>query len=878
MSGEEGRGRTADGDTPTVGMTETEIDALAVHPRHIGPYLIVRTLGSGGMGTVYLAEQSRPIARQVAIKLIRWGAAGPRTLQRFLAEREALARLRHPHIAQVLEAGATESGQPYVVLEYVPGSSIVLDADHHRLGLEARIHLLLQVCDAVSHAHRRGILHRDLKPANILVARDGERAIPKVIDFGIAKALDGSLGSTTLVTDGEMLGTPAYMSPEAIGRNAGGDIDTRTDVYALGVLLYELLSGVWPFASRPTPSHEVIRQILCEPAPSPSRRLAGLEGEALAQHAAARGLDSTALIRRLHNELDWITLKAIAPERERRYRSVDALAADLRRYLDRLPVAAGPPGRVYRIRRWVGRHRAAVIGGVLALLSLTTGVIATSVSALRARQEAARAGREAAVAEQVSTFLAALFDVADPGEVRGNTVTAREMLDRGVVTIGTRLADQPRVQARLLDTMGDAYRRLGLLPRAHALHRRALDLGRQLGDPLVMARSANGLGESLREDQRPEEAEPHLRRALAWRQGALEPDDPRIAESRNNLGVCLWQQDRFDEARALLEDALAIREIALGPRSHDVAVTLHNLGLVHGDADRPTEAEATLRASLSIKAETVGALHPSYANTLTSLAFRVREQGDLSAAEPLFREALATRETVHGDDHPRVGSARADLASLLHDLGRYDEAEPLYRQALEIVVAAHGDDHYDAAVARNNLATLLHERGALDEAERLFRRALEGRIQHRGERHPATARGWRNLASLMVDRGDLASAEQQTRRVLAIVRAARPDDHVDVGSAWSRLAEVLLLRADLAAAESASEEALARLRPQAASRPGAWAEARAVAAGVHLAHGRRDLAVTLLEEAVRTFEQRYAAGYPPAVRARHRLAAARATP
>ncbi len=460
----------------------------------IGPYRILSTLGEGGMGTVYLAEQTEPIRRRVALKVIRFGSMGSDTVRRFEAERQALARMNHPNIAQAYEAGSTDDGQPYVVMEYVPGLPITDYCDRQRLTVEERLELFLAVCDGVHHLHQKGILHRDVKPSNVLVtevrATEGDdRPVPKLIDFGIAKGLDQPLTDVTMLTGELLVGTPGYLSPEAVRASqaeGGLDVDIRSDVYSLGVLLYELLTGERPFATDEASFLEVIRRITEEEAPLASARLAALDAASRLERARARRFESPALGRRLKGDLDWILRRAMARERYRRYVSAAELAEDVRRHLRHEPVAAGPPGAGYRLRKFVRRHRSGVVSAVLITLALLGGIAARTLEAARANREAARASeevvrasREAKAARQVSDFLVGLFEISDPHQASAGTMTAREILDRGAERLrGQELEDQPLLQARLMDTIGSVYGKLGLHEPAVELLAEALEIRR----------------------------------------------------------------------------------------------------------------------------------------------------------------------------------------------------------------------------------------------------------------------------------------------------------------------------------------------------------------------------------------------------------------
>ena len=499
------------GDDPAQTQTQS---ARATGGGTIGPYRILERLGEGGMGEVWLAEQTRPIRRHVALKVIKAGMDTAQVVARFEAERQALALMDHPAIAKVFDAGATELGRPYFVMERVRGESLAAYCDRERLTIPQRLELFLQVCEGVQHAHQKGVIHRDLKPSNILVTVQDDRAVPKIIDFGVAKAISQPLTEHTLYTSvAGFVGTPEYMSPEQ-AELGGVDIDTRTDVYALGVILYELLTGVLPFDRRTLKDKSIdeIRRTIRESDPlRPSTRVTQL-GEASTDVARTRGAQPSRLKGVLQGDLDWITMKALEKDRRRRYGSATELAADLRRYLTMQPVLASPPKTMYRLRKFVRRHRVGVATAAsLAGLVIAAAVI-TGVHASRVAHERDRANLEAAAARQVSDFLVGLFRVSDPSEARGSSLTAREILDKGAKDALETLQAQPELQSRLLATIGTVYTGLGsyraaepLLEQAVATLRRVrgngstqtLDAENALANVVLVPRSAGRRRASL---------------------------------------------------------------------------------------------------------------------------------------------------------------------------------------------------------------------------------------------------------------------------------------------------------------------------------------------------------------------------------------------
>ena len=444
----------------------------------IGPYRLIRLLGEGGMGQVWLAEQKTPIHRTVALKLIKAGMDTKAVVARFESERQALALMDHPNIAQVYDAGSTAEGRPYFVMEYVPGLPITEYCDKHRLPMKARLELFVQVCDAVQHAHQKAIIHRDLKPSNILVVQHNDKAVPKIIDFGLAKAMAQRLTENAVVTEfGVLVGTLEYMSPEQADLREP-NIDTRTDVYSLGVILYQLLVGALPFDAKTFREEglaAILRTIREEPPQKPSTK-ARLMGASSHDSAQQRGEEPGSLVRRLQGELDWITLKTLEKDRTRRYGTATELAADVLRYLRNEPVVAGPATAGYRVRKYIARHRFGLGTAALVILLLAAFAAVQSVQLRRIRRERDRANR-------VTDVITQMFKVADPNEARGNTITAREVLDKASKEIDSALERDPELQSELLYTMANIHKNLGLYSTAETQLNRTIDIRRRILGP-----------------------------------------------------------------------------------------------------------------------------------------------------------------------------------------------------------------------------------------------------------------------------------------------------------------------------------------------------------------------------------------------------------
>jgi non-specific serine/threonine protein kinase/serine/threonine-protein kinase len=506
----------------------------------IGPYRLLQLLSEGGMGEVWLAEQKTPIHRTVALKLIKAGMDTKAVVARFESERQALAMMDHPSIARVFDAGSTAEGRPYFVMEYVPGLPITEYCDKHRLTIKERLELFLQVCEGVQHAHQKAIIHRDLKPSNVLVVEQDSKAVPKIIDFGLAKATAQRLTDKTMFTElGVIMGTPEYMSPEQADQSEQ-NIDTRTDVYSLGVILYQLLVGALPFdakAMRAAGFEEILRKIREEEPPKPSTKIRSM-GDASAASAEKRNEEPRSFAQHLRGELDWITMKALEKDRVRRYGAASELAADISRYLRNEPVVAGPATATYRMKKYALRHRIP-LGAAAGLVLLLAGfAVVQAVELHRIKQERNRADRERDRATHVTDFMTKMFKVSNPSEARGNSITVREILDKASADIGTSLTKDPELQAQMMHVMGDVYENLGLDPRAQSLQQRSLEI----------------------------------------RQRVLGPEHPDTVASMVSLAVVLADEGRSADAEKLYRDALDIQRRALGPENRNTLNSMSKLG------------------------------------------------------------------------------------------------------------------------------------------------------------------------------------------------------------------------------------------------------------------------------------------------------------
>ncbi len=738
----------------------------------IGPYKVLEVLGEGGMGIVYLAEQEKPMRRRVALKIIRLGMDTREVIARFESERQALALMNHPNIAKVFDAGTTEQGRPYFVMEYVAGIPITEYCDKHRLSTPERLELFTQTCQAIQHAHQKGIIHRDIKPSNVLVSVQDGKGVPKVIDFGVAKATSQRLTEKTVFTQhGVLIGTLEYMSPEQ-AEMGGLDIDTTTDIYSLGVLLYTLLVGALPFdpkVLRKAGYNEMQRIIREEEPLKLSTRLSTL-GEAAGEIANRRRTDTQSLRKQLRGDLDWIAMKAMEKSRIRRYAAASELAADIVRHLKNEPVVARPPSVAYHFHKFVTRHKGPFGLAAALVVLLVVFAVAMAIQAGRIAREAERANREAEAAEQVSDFLVGLFEVSDPSEARGNTVTAREILDKGAQKITQELKDQPLTQARLMNTIGEVYTSLGLYEQATPMLEGALTLRRNAhgDDHPDVAESLSNLATLYYYQGKYAEAEPLLQRALAIREKALGPDHPEVAKSLNGLASVYAEKGKYAKAEPLYQRSLAIQEKALGPDHPDLAIGLNNVALTYYDQGKYAEAEPLLQRALTIWEKALGPDHPDVATGLNNLAGLYRTQEKYAEAEPLFQRSLAIRERTLGPDHARVAKVLNSLAVLYEDQRKYAEAESLLQRSLAIREEALGPDHPEVAQSLHGLANLYRDQGKYAQAEPLYQRALAIRENALWAEHPDLAETLKDYAALLLKIGRGEEAEKLEARAKAI--------------------------------------------------------------------------------------------------------------
>jgi serine/threonine protein kinase/tetratricopeptide (TPR) repeat protein len=714
----------------------------------IGPYKLLRRLGEGGMGQVWLAEQTAPVQRQVALKLIRVGRYDDDLLQRFRSERQSLAMMDHPAIAKVFDAGATPDGQPYFVMEHVTGVSITKYCDDKCLTIRQRLELFFQVCEGVQHAHQKAIIHRDLKPANILVKEVDGKPIPRIIDFGLAKAVGPQISDETMMTRaGDWVGTPGYMSPEQADGSV--DIDTRTDVYSLGVILYVLLTGDQPFDMsqwKNQPFHESMRQLRENDPLKPSTKIRKQDPVTLARRAHKRQNEPGMLVRQVSGDLDCIVLKALEKDRNRRYATPLELAADVDRYLRNAPVSAHPAGIAYRARKYVRRHRLSVSVAGAGLVLLIGFAIAQAIELRKIRQQRDRADR-------ITQFMTGIFKVPNPSEARGNTVTAREILDKASQQIGDNLNKDPQLQAQLMETMAQTYTGLGLYGRSQDLTEHALAIqsalfGERNRETLA---SESYLAQILRAQGHLPEAEKLLQNTIEAQRQVLGPKDPDTLASMDRLGYVYANEARHADAENVFRQTLIAERKVLGPDDPQTLGTLNELAETLTPQGRYAEADQTYGELIAAQKRALGPDHPATLLSMSHAAENLEEEGRLPEAEKLYSDVIAAQRRVLGPEHPQTLRAMTMLGLTLAKEGHYSEADKIQNQVIEIKTRVLGPTHSSTLQSMEMEALGLSREGRYADSEKMFRDVIEtaGKTNQ-----PATvAEAWYNFACTEAARG-----------------------------------------------------------------------------------------------------------------------------
>jgi serine/threonine protein kinase/tetratricopeptide (TPR) repeat protein len=711
------------GQAPEIFPMPAAVPAMEQPGDCIGPYELVQILGTGGMGAVWEAAQVEPVRRKVALKLIKAGMDTAQVVARFAAERQALALMDHPNIAKVLDAGmvqpgAIHAGRPYFVMELVRGIPMTTYCDQERLTPRERLELFIPVCQAVQHAHQKGIIHRDLKPSNVLIGIYDGKPVPKVIDFGVAKATTASPDDETPVTHvGGVVGTPIYMAPEQADTQ-NFDIDTRADIYALGVILYELLTGTTPFTKQQIKNATIVEmfRLIKEVEPvKPSTKLSSSEN--LAELAEQRHLDPKRLTSQVAGDLDWIVMKCLEKDRDRRYETANGLALDIQRFLHDEPVLAGPPSPAYRLKKFVRRNRVTVMAGAMVLATLLVGMAGTTWGLIHANRARKVAEAQTALAQAVQGFLQTdLLKQADAfvqaetlresglsaDAVRENP-TIKELLDRAAAKltpdkIEGRFPQQPTVQSEILLTVGNSYRAIGEFDKAIGLLARSVDLAvRTNGD-----------------------------------------DDPHTLEAMDDLAQAYWSANRPAEAIPILEKVCSGRQRILGPTHEHTFSSRNNLALAVRDAGRINDAIAQLQELRQQEAKSIGTTHPESLTTLNSLGLCLRDAGKPQEAIPLFEQVRDEWKKLKGAGHPGTLIAASNLAATLELAGQSAKAIPILEEVRNEQIKKIGADHPETLTTMNNLAVAMLSAGRNTEAADVLEVVRDRRIEKLGKDHEHT--------------------------------------------------------------------------------------------------------------------------------------------
>ncbi len=831
-----------------------------------GRYKLREEIGEGGMGSVYLAEQLQPVKRRVALKLIKVGMDSKAVLARFGSERQALALMDHPNIAKVLDAGTTESGRPFFVMELVKGIPLTEYCDGHRLGLLERLTLFRQICSAVQHAHQKGIIHRDLKPTNILVESDDGKPVPKVIDFGLAKATSGlQLTEQSLYSAfGTVAGTPPYMAPEQTTFNAI-DVDTRADVYSLGVVLYELLTGSTPIERetfKKSALDELLRLIREVEPPTPSSRISTSEN--LPDLAATRQTEPSRLGRFLRGDLDWIVMKALAKERHRRYESPIALSQDIERFLNHEPVLAGPPTAAYRFKKFVRRNRPQVIAASLVLLALIGGIIGTTLGLIEARRQTAEANRQKLIAvarltqvETANEILGSIFKDLNPRneEKDDKPLLARlgERLDQATAQIEGEAIGHPLTVARMQVTLGLSQLGLGYPEKAITLFTKARDTcTAQLGpDHPDTVASMLGLALGYRDAGKLDRALLLFEETLALTKSKLGPNHPHTQASMFNLALSYLAGGKFDRALPLFEETLALVKSKLGPDHPDTLANMSSLACYYKDAGKLDRALPLFEETLALTKSKLGPDHPDTLGSMNNLATCYQDAGKLDRALPLFEETLALRKSKLGPEHPETLAGMNNLATCYQHAGKLDRALPLSEETLALRKSKLGPDHPYTLTSMNNLATCFQDAGKLDRALPLLEETLALRKSKLGPNHPDTLISMNNLAMGYREAGKLDRALPLLEETLALMKSKLGPDHPDTLTSMNNLASGYWAAKRLDRSIPLFDECLKRLRVKSGEDHPVTTRVKANLGVNYKDAGRLAEALPLLEEAKR---------------------------
>ncbi len=861
-----------------------------------GRYKLLQQIGEGGMGSVWMADQTEPVKRRVAVKLIRVERGQSRTiLSRFEAERQAIAVMDHPHIAKLLDAGTTAEGSPFFVMELVKGIPLNDYCDEHKLSIRDRLQLFMQICSAVQHAHQKGIIHRDLKPTNILVENHDDKPVPKVIDFGLAKATSGlQLSEHTLFTAfGSVIGTPLYMAPEQANFSAV-DIDTRADVYALGVILYELLTGTTPItreSMKKAALDEMLKLIREQDAPTPSSRLSTSESKP--SIAANRQMEPQKLGRFIKGELDWIVMKALSKERDRRYETATGFARDVERFLNNEAVAAGPPSTSYRLRKFVKRNRGQVIAASLILLALLAGLAGTGLGLMRAERQrlvAERAARAERLAKQEAEARREEAETQERRALAGEKLASERLVQ--VEAEKKKTEEEKKVAVAVKDflenkllgqadvrTQANALLKAGALAAeaktnptiGELLDRAAVELSEEKieanfpGQPLLQAELLFTVGRTYRRVGAYERAIGFLQRSVALSKQHLATDHPDTLYSMNNLAVAYRDAGKLDLALPLLEETLKLRKTKLGPDHPDTLASMNELAVAYRAAGRFDLALPLHEETLKLYKAKLGPDHPHTLTSMGNLASAYRDAGKLVLALPLVEETLKLTKAKLGPDHPDTLRSMNDLASAYWAAGKLDLALLLHEETLKLYKAKLGPDHPHTLTSMNNLAGAYWAAGKLDLALPLFEETLKLQKAKLGPDHPHTLRGMNNLAQAYQDTGKLDLALPLFEETLKLQKAKLGPDHPYTLISMNNLALAYQATGKIDLALPLHEETLklskAKLGPD---HPDTLTSMNNLASAYQAA-GKLDLAIPLFEEALKLRKAKLGRDHPDTI-------------
>lgn len=810
-----------------------------------GNYRAIKLIGAGGMGSVYLAERADGhFEQKVALKIVKPGMNSQEIITRFEDERQILARLQHSNIAILLDGGISEFCLPYFTMEYVEGKPITEYCDEKTLTIEQRLELFKKVCEAVLYAHQNLVIHRDIKPSNILVEEDGT---VKLLDFGIAKVFEEDKDQKFVTRTGMRVMTPEYASPEQV---RGEPVSTATDIYSLGLILYQLLTGCPPYEVPSTSAIEMERIICLTEPQKPSTMITKILSSGSKSDLKAtpdyisrkRKTTLSKLKKRVSGDLDNICLMAIRKEPERRYSSIAQFIIDIDNHLTGLPITARKSTAAYRTKKFIRRHKIGVVTTTIAVLAIA---LVTGFYTIQLAEERDRAKLEAEKAKKVSDFLAGIFQVSDPEQSKGETITARELLDNGVKRIEKELSDQPEILANMLGVTGNVYKSLGLYDNSLVLLQKSYFINDSLlgDDSPETVKSLNDLANLNFAMGEYESSVEKFSRALAKRKIIYGDESLEAAESMNDLAMVLREQGDYDQSEKLLNASLSIRKKLLSPESSDVAQSLNNLGLLKEDMGELDEAKKLLEKSLKIKEKIYGKIHPSVTETIGNLAFLLQQLGEYEKASKLFEETLGIDKQLYGEVHPSISTDLYNIASntalmgdlnsaeilytdvleldkkllgkehpyialdlnnlagILSDKGEYAKAEVLYKESLVMNKKIYGDEHPEVATSISNLGVLYNRWGKYSQAEPLLKAALEMRIKLLGENHPNVVTSLNIYAALLTSEKKYGEAVEQYRKSLSLRIKMLGEDHPHTANAFLGLGNALIETNEFAEAE-----------------------------------------------------------------------------